>query len=309
LFLFTGDEFLRKKKIEQLTARLAPDLDRATDLYRVYPDDVDWSLLMTQARTPSLNGNPQVFCFSGVERIKGTDWSAFENYCLAPTEKSFFIFEAEELSASHPLVKLVGRFGSHTHLEERKEGSGARWLADKVERAHKKMKHEAWQILEERCGGSLNLMDSCLDQLISYSDGEWIDEDAVRKMTTQFLNYDVFDLTDALLEKDTVKALKIFHFFYGLNGDVASTVGLIHWQLKRMWQAKKMLAAKVRQEEISRTLRVPPSRIGHFLRQAQVFDLRAIEELIDRLWRSDWESKTGAADELIALETFLARAC
>ena len=198
--------------------------------------------------------------------------------------------------------------GQHIHCDERsREETGVQALKEKLKRAGKTLTSDAWQMLEEKLGGSLTLMDRSIDQLILYSEGSAIDPASVEKVVGEFLKYDPFDLTNALLEKDTAKALAIFHFFYELSQDMTSTIGLIHWQLKRIWQAKMMMKTGATQQEITRSLRISPYRASAFLNQVRRFQLERIEELIESLWRMDWQSKTGALNESIAMEMFLAR--
>lgn len=306
LFLFTGDEFLRRTKIETLIDQLiAPEL-RSTNLTHLYQDDLDWNQVLEQATTSSLLGGAQVFWVSQVEKLKKADWTPLETFCQKPSGQSFFIFEAEELAQSHTLVKLAGTYGKHVHSAESGRESGLEAMRSKLKRFGKKITPDAWQVLEERLGGSLRMMDLAVDQLILYSDTELIDETSVQNMTREFLKYDPFDLTEALAERNTQKAIKIFHFFYGLSEDMTSIVGLIHWQLKRLWQAKKMLDQGSPKEEIMKTLRISPYRFGGFMAQVKQFDLDQLEELLNQLWRIDWNSKTGASDEKVALEAFLA---
>ena len=313
VFLFTGDEFFRRKKIESLLSELLPVPQgseaaslRSTNLLRFYPDDLDWSLLLAQATTPSLMGGAQVFWISQAHRLKKGDHSAFESYCSQPARGSYFIFEAEELSGTHPLVKLAGRFGKHLHLGRPSSEDRFEVFEGKLKRFGKTLTPGARQVLEERLGASPRLMDIALDQLIIYSEGSAIDDQAVVGLTREFLRYEPFDLTEALARKDRTEALKIFHFFYEMGDDLTSVVGLIHWQLKRIWQAKKMLMGGAGSDEIARTLRIPPYRLAAFLNQAKRFDLSAVEQLLDALWQLDWSAKKGQGDEQVAMETFLA---
>ena len=306
IYLFTGDEFLRRSKIESLLGELIPGSLRATNLPRFYPDDLDWSFVLAQASTPSLMGGAQVFWISQADEFKKSDFSAFESYCSRPARESYFIFEADELAASHPLAKLVGRFGKHAHLGRKSAEDGLELFRSKLKRFGKTLTPDAWQVLQDRLGGSARLMDMALDQLILYSEESAIDEQAVLALADEFLRYEPFDLTEALARKDISEALKIFHFFYDLSGDMTSMVGLIHWQLKRIWQAKKISARGGSPDEISRALRIPPFRLTSFLNQAKRFDLKTVERLLEALWQIDWSSKTGACEESVAMEAFLA---
>ena len=305
-FLLTGDEFLRRAKIESLLNELVPSSVRQTNLSRWYGSDLDWFLLFEQARTPSLMGHAQVFWISEADEIKKSDWGAFESYCLKPAPESFFIFESDDLSDAHPLVKLSERLGQHLRFSSKSAEGGTGALKAKLKRFGKTMTHEAWGVFEDRLGASMRLMDAAIDQLILYSEGPTIDERMVEKLTKEFLQYEPFDLTEALACKNTAEALRIFRFFYDLNGDLPGVVGLIHWQLKRIWQAKRMLNRGSTGNEISRSLRIPPSRIASFLNQVKRFDLQNLEKLLEDLWQLDWNVKRGLSEDLTSMEKFLA---
>ena len=306
IYLFTGDDFLRRNRIDSLLIELIPGSLRTTNLLRLYSDDLDWPSVLSQATTPSLMGGAQVFWIAQAEELKKSDFSPFETYCARRPHGSYFIFEADELSASHPLAKLVGRFGTHVHLGRKSGEEGLEPFRNKLKRYGKTMTPDAWQIFEDRLGGSARLMDMALDQLILYSEGSVIDEKMVLGLASEFLRYEPFDLTKALIQKDIAEALKIFHFFYDLSGDMTAMVGMIHWQLKQIWQAKKILARGGSPDEIGRTLKIPPSRLSSFLSQAKRFDLGTVERLLETLWQIDWSAKTGACEESVAMEAFLA---
>ena len=124
LFLFTGDEFLRRSQIDSLIGELVPHSLRLTNLSHLYGYDLNFLALLAQARTPSLMGGVQVFWISRAEEIKKGDWTAFEAYCTQPLDQNYFIFEADELSDAHPLLKLVARSGKRMDFEGQNTKSG-----------------------------------------------------------------------------------------------------------------------------------------------------------------------------------------
>ena len=305
IFLFTGEEFLRRSKIESLVDQLTPPSIRSTNLFRIHADELDWTTLLSQAQTPSLLGGAQVFWISSCDKLKKSEFKAFEVYSSHPTSTNYFIFEADALSDSHPLLKLATRFGKHIHSGREGKEESLNAFRTKLKRYGKTLTPDAWQILEERLGASPVLMNIALDQLILYSDGSTVDESQVRALSSEFLRYEPFDLTEALAQKDIVQALRIFHFFYEMTGDMTSIVGLIHWQLKRIWQAERLLAHGAKAEEIGRALRVPPFRLNSFLAQAKRFEMVTVEKLLKTLWQIDWNSKRGVGEEAVAMEAFL----
>ena len=145
-----------------------------------------------------------------------------------------------------------------------------------------------------------------LDQLILYAESSQIDAAMVQKLTSEFFRYEPFDLTRALGRKDIPSALQIFRFLYDLTGDTASVVGLLHWQLKRIWQAKKVLAEGGLGRDVSQVCGIPPFRLAAFLEEAKRFELSSVEKLLEALWKIDWGVKKGNLQETAALEAFLA---
>lgn len=308
LHLITGDEFLRRGKIKALLDSLIPEELRTTNLIRIYPEDLDWAALLAQAGTPSLLGGDQVFWVSQVERMKKEDWAPLEAYLKTATghPSAYFIFEGDALPKTHALIKLAERFGRYVHLEARPGESNRDLWREKLKRAGKTLTPGAWRALEERFGGAMRLLDSCLDQLIVYSDVSIIDEQTVENLAVRFLKYEPFDLTDALASRDVPRALSIFRYFFELEGDMPSAIGLLHWQLKRIWQAKKLVTGGADSHQVARAIGIAPYRLNAFLAQVKKFELAAVERFLDELWRLDWDAKTGGSEPVIALETFLA---
>jgi len=302
----TGDEFLRRSHIESTLRELLPGDLRSTNLFRFYPDDFNWPSVLSQASTPSLLGGIQVVWISEVNQLGKSDWSEFDSWLKRAPHGSFFIFEADTLPHTHALMKLVRSSGALVQFGDRVLESGIALLEAKVRQAGKQLTSGAWQMLADRLGGSAQLMDLCIDQLILYSDSKTVDETAVNELATRWLRFDPFDLTESLIQKDIPRALKVFHFFYDLSGDVTSTIGLIHWQLRRLRQARKLSSAGVQPSVIGRNLKIPPFRLRSFLEQANRFELTEIERLLEELWRIDWKVKRGACDGAIAMEMFLA---
>jgi DNA polymerase III delta subunit len=309
--LVTGDEFLRKKEVDRVLEKLLPAPSRVTNLTRVYPDELNWAALLEQAKTPSLLGGMQVYLLLQINQLKKQkkeDWALFESYLEHPAEDSFFVIEADELPKSHPLLKLVSKSGKHINLQAKGGEMALGFLQDKMRRVGKKLTPDAWRILVEKLGGAPKLLDLCLDQLILYSNNETIDGKQVISLATEWLKYDPFELTEALAECNGARAITLFNYFFELSGDVMNVIGLIHWQLRRLWQAKQILVRGGQPPEIGRALGIPSFRLRAFVTQANRFELETLERLLRELWEIDWKSKTGGLDSKIAMEAFLAGA-
>ena len=96
----------------------------------------------------------------------------------------------------------------------------------------------------------------------------------------------------------------MFRFLYDLEGSAIAVIGLLNWQLKRIWQAKKLLASEG-EGGLTKKMKVSPYQLPHLKRQASRFGWNQLRKAFDQLFDLDWKIKTGACHEKVALEAFL----
>ena len=305
LTLFLGDFYLRRKKIEALINQLIPKENRSFHLIRIDLKEVSTNDLILQARSFPMLGEKQVFWVEGLKEIRKDSVLLLENYFQNPAKWSYLIWEADQLEEGNSLLKLVARFGSRVDCAENERRSGIDLIHRKLKSENRSITKEAWQLLEEKTGGNLTLLDSCIEKLMLYVDEKLpIDLVHATKLVDQFLIYDSFDLTEAISDKNPKKALQVFRFLYHLEGSSIAVIGLLNWQLKRIWQAKAVYEEKG-EREVLRVIRISPYRLSGFLRQVERFRFEELERAIEKLFEIDWKSKTGAIETRIALESVI----
>ncbi len=305
LRLFIGDPFIRRSKIESLVRRLIPDHERYLNLLRFDGREMVCDELVRQARSFPMIGQKQVFLVRDFVKWRKEDVSFLEQYFLTPAHWSFFIFETDELRQDHAITKLASRYGETVVCLPEERKSAVSMIHEKLKSQNRKMTREAWELLSEKTGGDLSLLDMCVDQLMLYADeNRVIDKNDVDKLAQEFFVYDSFDLTGAILEKNPAKAVKVFRFLYRLEGNSIGVIGLLNWQFKRIWQAKKILL-KEGQEALRRKIKMPFSLYGRFVQQVSGFQWSDLQLAFDKLFELDWKVKTGALDDKVALESFI----
>ena len=146
-------------------------------------------------------------------------------------------------------------------------------------------------------------LDTMLERLVQFSgDRPEIDEDMVNRFEENWTEMDVFKLTNALVDRDPARALKVFRDlmdFY--EADLFSLVGILHWQLRQLWQAAMLLASGVSEREIGSKLRMSPSRLNALRR----FPVERLESAVEVLYQIDRKSKSGQLEGISGLEAWL----
>ena len=305
LTLLTGDSYLRRRKLEILLNQLLPKEERAFNFFRVDLKEAGVQSLITQARSFPMLGERQVFLIRNPAEVKKDQIPLLEAYFQNPTRHSYFIFDAEELAETHPLLGLILQFGERVDFIQNEKRAGLDLIHRKLKSENRAITKEAWQFLEEKTGGNLALLDACVEKLMLYvAETSAIDLAAASKLADELLVFDSFDLTDAVCEKTPKRALQIFRFLYNLEGSGVLVIGLLNWQLKRIWQAKVILRERG-EKEIFKTIRISPYRLPGFLKQVARFEFDELERAFAKLFEIDWKLKTGAWNEKVVLETFI----
>jgi DNA polymerase-3 subunit delta len=304
LFLISGDPFLRTQKAKALAAEIekksqGPLTHQAYDL-----DEIPLEAVLSAARTLPFFSSGQIFYVQDAGSLKDPDLAILAAYLEHPSPQTTLILEADELKGASELQKLIKAKGQLILLsKEEARGAGAVFIQQKLAQYQKVMTPGAKARLLAMCGDAVMFLDTMLERLVQFAgDQKEIDEDMVTRFEENWAEMDVFKLTSALVDRDPSRALKVFRDlteFY--EADLISLVGILHWQLRQLWQAAMLLKAGTSEREICSKLRMPPGRLAALRR----FPVERLEAAVEALYQIDRKTKTGQAEGIAGVESWL----
>ena len=116
----------------------------------------------------------------------------------------------------------------------------------------------------------------------------------------------VFQLTNALLSRDREKAVRIFHeLINDSETDIVGLIGILHWQLRSLWQGAALLEDGVSESEMLSRTKIQPYRQRPFMAAVRGFGVRKLEIAVEALYQLDKQSKVGQAEGTPGLESWL----
>ena len=307
-FVLIGDRFLcEEKRKEILTAfqkEFGPDL--AVTMRRA--GEVPVKNLLSEARVLPFLSPAQIFCIRDVESFTQDEIALWGEYLKSPHPKTFLLFEAESLEKTHPFLEWAGKARQVYFLQAQSEKIVARFIQEKIKQAGKKMTRQTQELLEARVGDSVSLLDTLLEQLILYvGSKEEIDPEAIERLDEKLESFEGDDLLQAIAQRNFTQALAVLNDLLELNfRDFPAVLGLLHWQFRRFWEAKRWQAEGASDREISFRLRLSPARTSHFFRELSGFTQEKLEKILEGLFRLDWELKSGRAEGRYEIERWLA---
>jgi len=158
----------------------------------------------------------QVVVLKEAQNYKGSQWEAFEKYFEAPSPTTILIIahKYKKLDKRSRIYKILKKNAVIFESELVKDYKLQGWINSYVKKKNYKMTDKAIALVAEFVGNDLGRIVNELEKLfIVIRDGEEINEKHIEKHIGISKDYNVFELTNAVLERDVVKANKIIKYF------------------------------------------------------------------------------------------------
>lgn len=153
----------------------------------------------------------------------------------------------------------------------------------------------------------LSLLGNEIEKLVLYKGmGETIDVADVERLSPYAAEAAIFDLVDALGNRQAARAAELFQAKVVAGADPFYLFAMFIRQFRLLLQARALLDAGERAAGIAEQLKQRPFVADKLARQARNFTLPQLEAIYRRLLEIDVEAKTGKADLLTALYLLVA---
>ena len=304
VFLIVGDPFLRTQKAKVLVSEIEKKAGEPLAQQTFDLEETPLETVLAAAKTLPFFSSGQVIYAQGAGSLREPDLEVLAAYLGNPAIKTTLILEADDLKGASELQKLIKTKGQLILLaKDEARGAGTVFIQQKLKQYHKTMSSGAKARILAMCGDAMMFLDTMLERLVQFSDDrQEIDEDMVNRFEENWTEMDVFKLTNALVDRDPARALKVFRDLMGLyEADLFSLVGILHWQLRQLWQAAMLLSSGASEREISSKLRMSPARLSALRK----FPVERLESAIEALYQIDRKAKSGQLEGIPGVEAWL----
>ncbi len=304
LTLLVGDAFLRKQRSKALVAAIEKEVGETLTRQKFDLAETPLETVLAAARTLPFLSSGQILEVQGAGSLKEKERLVLAAYLERSPAQTFLILEADEMKDKGELLKLVKGHGQAFLLsEEESRSTGTAFLQQKLSIYRKTMTPGAKAGLLAMCGDAVVFLDTMLDRLVQFAgDRNEIDETMVNTFEENWTSMDVFKLTNAFLDRDPGRILKIFRDLMDLyEADLISIVGILHWQLRQLWQAAVLLESGAPDREVCSKCRMPPQKLNALRK----FPVRKLEAALEALYQVDKKSKTGQMEGVAGVEAWL----
>src|SRR6266568_3297042 len=209
----------------------------------------------------------------------------------------------EVLDASNPLLKTAGQYGQVIQCMLPKGAALESWITKRAKSIGVSISPDAAALLANFIGNQLRLLANELDKLATYAgNGAIIHVDDVRKLSAQVQEARIFDLTDALAQRNRKQALDILHDLLADGEPPLKLISTITTQVRSLVLVKELSQKGMRAGQIASTIGMAPFVADKALRQVGKFTPAQLEGAYRQLLATDAALKRSRMAPEMALD-------
>lgn len=153
-------------------------------------------------------------------------------------------------------------------------------------------------------GKNIDILSSEINKMIIYKDNNYIiTKDDINEISSRGLKDNVFDFTNAIMNKDLNKMYECLNDLLIIGEDPIKIISLLANQFLFIYQVKLLDQNGKNQNDIKEILKVHPYRIQ--LAMNTNFLLYELSDILKKLHELDFKIKTGSIDKKAGLDDFL----
>jgi DNA polymerase-3 subunit delta len=218
IYFLNGEEpFYIDKIVDYISSNVLSEAERDFNQTILYAKDTPpINVIDAATRLPMMSEKQIVIVKEAQEYKKADQWEIFEKYFESPAPDTILVFaykykKYDKRSKIYKVLKKNALIFESAGVKEWQLGA---WVKDYIKERKHKISDKAAALLTEFIGNDLSRIANELEKLFILVDaGEQINEGHIETNIGISKDYNVFELVNAVMEKDNKKALRIVNYF------------------------------------------------------------------------------------------------
>ena len=216
--LFTGlkvkNLFLLMKWLITQNIKCFHESEASFNLTVFYGKDADWANVVNACMGYPMFGERKVVLLKEAQQMKDID--KLENYIQRPLSSTVFVvsYKDKKLDARTKFSKAVKQHGELLSTKKIYENQLPEWTSEMINNLGLSINHNALLLLVDHIGNDLSRLKNEIEKIsINLNKRKTITEDDIENYVGISKEFNVFELQDAISQKNLPKAIRIIQYF------------------------------------------------------------------------------------------------
>jgi len=281
LYWLEGEEdFFIDQVSNYAEEHILDESEKGFNLTVLYGKDTDWSTVVNACRRYPMFAERQVVIIKEAQAMK--DILKLESYIDKPLESTILIVAHKQgkIDGRSKMAKLIKDRGVLLSTKKMYDNQLPAWVEAYVHGLGRAISQKAGILLVDHIGNDLARMANEIDKLlVNLPEGKKIDENDIEKYVGISKEYNVFELQNAIGQKDITKVMRIIHYFS--SNPKAGPIQMVLPALYNFFSKMNMVfGVKGGEKEIAAALGVHPFFVKDYIKAAQQYGAEGSEKAI-----------------------------
>ena len=210
------EEFYIDTVVDYAEHNILPEADLAFNLSVFYGRDANWAEVVNACSRYPMFAQRQVVLLKEAQQMKDID--KLENYITNPLASTVLVvsYKGKTIDGRSKLAKLLKQHGEVLTTKKLYDNQLPGWTNDYIQSKGYTITPRALTLLVDHIGNDLNRIANEVEKVsMNLDNRNNITEDDIEKYVGISKEYNVFELQQALSNKDLAKAITIIQYFEG----------------------------------------------------------------------------------------------
>lgn len=235
----------------------------------------------------------------------GWDLVPLEAYLNDPLESTVLIFitTTDKLDARKKIVKKMKETCKVMVFSKVDDQEKIRYANEQITKRNLVLEYAAKELLMLRLPNDIRSIQNELSKLELF--GGTITRKIVEDLVTRPIEEDVFQLVNAVVDKDLKKAFHVWADMQVLNKDAIFLIATLASQFRLLYQVRVLMDEGRQKDDIVSITNAHPYRVQLSMNTAKGLTTRELLSILERLATLDQQIKSGLMKKEIGFEMFL----
>lgn len=294
VYFLAGEEpYFIDKITEYILANVIPEEEKSFNLTLFYGEDTSVRTIIDASRRFPMMGTLQLVVVKEAQEVKDIDDLVY--YLEQPLKSTILVinFKYRKPDKRKKLYKILKEKSVYFESDRLYDDRIPQWISEVLDKSNKKIEPKAAVLLTEFLGNDLSKIEKELEKLLIIlpENLSIITSAMIEKNIGISKEYNTFELQNALIKKDVVKANRIIRYFASnprKNSMPQILAGLYFFFSKVLLLHKEKNSGN---HNLASALKVPPYFLKDYQEAARIYSAGKTLDIISYLREADVKSK------------------
>ena len=308
VYLLTGSEqYLRIYYKKKLVEAACGDADKM-NISEFDGKGISVREIIDLADTVPFFADHRAIIITGSGFFKGAVEDELVEYMSRIPSDTVIIFDEDKVDARSRMYKAVNKNGYCAKLDTPDETQLYKWIAGVLARDGKKIRRNTLEFFTGRVGTDMATLKNELEKLVVYSgEREEITAQDIISICSIHIESAVYDLLDAIIDKDRDKAMRLYDGFLKNKESPRSILVLLSRQFSLLYQTRQLSEYTHDANAIGKVIGLYPGIARSYIARSDRMDLDYWRSAVESCAETTYNIQTGKISEELGVELIIIR--